>query len=113
MEEWRKIPGYEEYEVSSLGRLKKGERILKHYINRYEYITLSIDGIRQRKIVHRLVALAFIPNPENKPTVDHIDRNKTNNHVSNLRWANGTEQNINTSRPIGESGYKNIHRNKY
>jgi hypothetical protein len=114
MEEWKVVPGYEKYEVSSLGRLKRGERILKHDINRggYEYITLSIYGIRHRKRVHTLVATTFIPNPENKPTVDHIDRNKTNNHVSNLRWANRTEQNINKDCPTGDSGHKNIHRNK-
>lgn len=53
--------------------------------------------------IHRIVALLFIPNPENKPIVDHIDRNKRNNAVSNLRWVTDKESvyNRNVTRPIG------------
>lgn len=53
--------------------------------------------------IHRIVALLFIPNPENKPIVDHIDRNKRNNAVSNLRWVTDEESvyNRNVTRPIG------------
>ena len=47
----------------------------------------------KKRTVHRLVAEAFIPNPDNKPTVDHIDGNRTNNSISNLRWATYSEQN--------------------
>ena len=59
-------------------------------------IHLEEGQIKKKKYaIHRLVALTFIPNPESKPYVDHIDRNPRNNHVSNLRWATGSENNYN------------------
>lgn len=58
----------------------------------YEAVTLSEKGIRKNYTVHRLVALAFIPNLENKPTINHIDCNKRNNAVGNLEWATYKEQ---------------------
>lgn len=77
------------------GRLdnRKGKQ-LKPKIDRYGYetIVLTKDGIRKNYTIHRLVALAFIPNPENKQTVNHKDGNKRNNNVSNLEWATHKEQ---------------------
>ena len=62
----------------------------------YLRVGISIDKKEHRMLVHRLVALCYIPNPDNKPTVDHILRKEiTNNNVSNLRWATRCEQNIN------------------
>lgn len=58
------------------------------------YFRFHVDG-KTRKI-HRMIAETFIPNPDNKPTVDHIDRDRQNNDVSNLRWATDTEQKRNT-----------------
>lgn len=64
---------------------------------KYDQITRTYSG-RGDYPVHRLVALAFVPNPENKPNVDHIDRNKANPVWSNLRWVDQTENNLNTDR---------------
>ena len=86
-------------------------------LNGYIYVALCNDGICKRPKVHRLVAEHYIPNPENKKTVDHIDRDKTNNNVENLRWATSKEQRANQGgyRAIyrnNTSGYKNISFNK-
>ncbi len=59
----------------------------------YVILKLSLDGVTHSKKAHRLVALAFIPNPHNKPTVNHIDGCKWNNTVNNLEWASYTENN--------------------
>jgi hypothetical protein len=99
-EEWRDLPievGYTTYIVSSLGRVcnKTTGRIFepKPCNDGYIYVCLSHDTLKSRfEPVHRLVAWSFIPNPENKPTVDHIDHQRGNNVVTNLRWANPQEQ---------------------
>lgn len=105
IEQWKTIQGYEGYyEVSNLGRIKSLERytttnhlikekILKTSImkNGYEIVRLSKDGIKKTYLVHRLVAQAFISNPENKPHIDHIDTNRLNNKVENLKWVTLSE----------------------
>lgn len=74
---------------------RKG-RILKPKIDKYGYevVTLTTNGKRKCYRVHRLVAMAFIDNPENKPTVNHIDGNKRNNDYFNLEWATQKEQKL-------------------
>ena len=95
------------YQVSNLGRVKSLERMMKNRkceeiikvpsITNKGYYRLPLCKYGKTKYfhIHRLVAETFIPNIENKPTVDHIDRNKLNNNVSNLRWATYKEQNTN------------------
>lgn len=107
MEEiWKRIPGFEgRYSVSNMGRVKVHEsylngsgggkrripeKILKQNETNSGYKTVGlgrrIDGTRKTRTVHKLVALAFIPNPDNKATVNHIDENKHNNRADNLEW---------------------------
>ncbi|MBR3164001.1 HNH endonuclease [Candidatus Saccharibacteria bacterium] len=101
---WKAVPGYEgKYEVSDQGRVRslphivtmkkinaksypyyfKG-KILKPYVGKGGYLYVSL--VIKREYVHRLVAMAFIPNPDNLPQVNHKDENKQNNIVSNLEW---------------------------
>ena len=114
MEEWRAIIGHDGYEVSNLGRVRSPRGVLKPFYGgpRRNYGDVSLPNIKHAKL-HYLVAQAFIPNPDGKTTVDHIDRNPANNVVSNLRWATYTEQNVNkrSSRP-NTSGERNIRQNK-
>ena len=76
----------------------------------YLRVCLRIDKNLYTLFVHRLVALCYIPNPDNKPTVDHIlSKETTNNNVSNLRWATSSEQSINRSiRCTNTSGVKGV-----
>lgn len=108
MVEWKAIKGYEGlYEISNTGVVKalkkrvdsgKCHRTWKSHIKRYGVdnngylrVSLSKEGINKTYKVHRLVATAFIPNPLQLPCVNHIDGNKTNNHVSNLEWCTHSE----------------------
>lgn len=94
MEEWRWIPGYEnEYMVSTKGRIlgfrEEVPQLLTPVLDKYGYFRVRLKGVH--KTIHRLVALAFIDNPENKSQVNHIDENKKNNNVSNLEWTTAKE----------------------
>lgn len=91
---WKTIEGYVGlYEVSSTGliRSEKTQKLNKPHINHKGYykVTLSNCGTKKNFRIHRLVAIAFIPNPENKPEVNHKDLNKLNNNVENLEWVTG------------------------
>ncbi|MBE6993392.1 MAG: hypothetical protein E7423_01920 [Ruminococcaceae bacterium] len=96
MECWAEIKGTDgRYEISSYGRVWSNisRKILRSYVNSagYVLITFPINGEKKRRQVHKLVADAFIPNPENKPQINHIDADRTNNHVENLEWCTASE----------------------
>ena len=87
MPEWVKIEGFN-YSVSTDGQVRHDPsgRILKPQNSTSDYLYVNLSNKHNVRYVHRLVGQAFIPNPENLPQIDHIDGNKKNNHVSNLRW---------------------------
>lgn len=103
-EEWRPIKGYEGlYEVSSFGRVRSLDRYVKTGYGSYRlhkgkvlspgkdkdgYLSVHLfcNGKVHKRLVHRLVAQAFIPNPDNLPMINHKDEDKTNNSVDNLEW---------------------------
>ena len=95
-EKWLKVKGYEEfYEISDLGRIKSlisNGLILKQSLDKDGYCVVTLK--RKQFKVHRLVAMTFIPNPNNLPQVNHKDENKTNNTVDNLEWCDA-KYNIN------------------
>lgn len=116
---WKDIKGYENlYQISNMGRVKSLDRIdnnnhhkkeqilkIKEYKG-YCYIKLSKCGKQTQFLLHRLVAENFIPNPENKPCIDHINTDKTDNRVENLRWVTQKE---NVNNPISISKMKKNH----
>lgn len=112
IEIWKDIVGYEGiYQCSNTGKVKRlvsnrclRERVLKGVNNRgYLMVTLCKNAVHNRQLVHRIVAELFIPNPLNRPQVNHIDANPSNNCVNNLEWCNQSE-NIIHAHKLGRMG---------
>lgn len=119
MEEWKDIEGYEGlYQVSNEGNAKSlnynhtgREKLLKPSVrgNGYLQVQLCKDGKKENKDIHRLVAEAFIPNPNNYEIVHHIDHNRQNNVVENLMWMNKEEHDKVHSKERGEKKEKRVY----
>jgi hypothetical protein len=93
--EWKPINGFEDYEISNTGIIRKGEKIIKPFDNNgYDRVQLNKGDARVKKLVHRLVAEHFIPTDDNTLQVNHKDMNKRNNEVSNLEWVT-CKENVN------------------
>ena len=106
MEEWKDIEGYE-YEISKSGQVrnKQTNKILKNHFGKRGYYTVQLHKDKKVRMyyIHRLIAQAFIPNPSNKKFVDHIDRNRKNNSINNLRWVNSIENAQNNDKVVNKS----------
>ena len=118
MEEiWKVIDGYPNYMVSNLGKVKsldryincplngkrliKGKELKKHLNkNGYYYVCLTKNGKSKHHTIHSIIAKHFIPNPENKPCIDHINTDRTDNRVENLRWCTHKE---NMNNPLSKN----------
>lgn len=109
IEIWKPIDGYDNYEVSSHGRVKNNTgKIMKPRLDKYGYydISLSNNGEKKKNRIHRLVALTFLDNPGKKRCVDHIDNITVNNKVSNLRFATNEQNQHN--RKISKNSTSNV-----
>ncbi len=128
LEVWKDIPGFENaYQISSFGNVrtkhryvranKTGTRLIKERLlkpakltTNYYQVNLHKNNTGKQISVHRLVAAAFIPNPSNKPQINHIDGNGLNNHVSNLEWCTRSENGLHSYRVLGNVAW---HKGKF
>lgn len=103
--EWISVEGYERYSVNEYGIVKNNETgmILLPIKNKAGYLTVCLyNGEKKTVRIHRLVAKAFIPNPENKPFINHKNGIKTDNRVCNLEWVTSSENNLHKCRVLGK-----------
>lgn len=122
MEElWKDISGYEGYfEVSNLGNFRSKDRIIKYkqsgtrlypgkplktetIVEGYQRIVLMKEAVKKRYMCHRLVAQEFIPNPDNKPFINHINGNPADNRACNLEWCSQSENELHSYRTLGNT----------
>lgn len=118
---WKSIPEYTDIEVSSLGRVKKYntkdkewkivQKFAKDRDGYYKCNVHKVEGSTTQQYVHRLIALAFIENPDNKPVVNHIDGNRNNNKVDNLEWVTYRENVLHSYQYGNRKRCKDVPRN--
>jgi hypothetical protein len=97
MEEWKIVSGFSDYKVSNQGRIYsvRQNKIMKLKSNGvYKNIALHKDGTPHYRYIHRLVAMEFCSNPQNKPMVNHLDGDKLNNNYWNLEWVTKGENQL-------------------
>ena len=115
MEEvFKTIVGFENYEVSNIGNVRNIKRgnILKPMLDKDGYMIVNLYALKKMvtKKIHRIVCESFIENPDNKTCVDHIDNNRSNNNISNLRFATVAENSYNQKISLrNSSGCKGVH----
>lgn len=113
MEQWRDIPGWADHQISNFGRVRS---LNFNHTGEVGILRTSVRGgyasVVRNYPIHLLVASVFHPNPDNKPEVDHIDRDKLNNLSDNLRWVTKSENNINRSFKLPTSGERHVHKCK-
>jgi hypothetical protein len=117
MDSFEPLKGYEEkYSINKIGEVYSNshKKILKpnNDGNGYLYVVLTKNSIEKSIKIHRLLALQFIPNPNNYDMIDHKDRNKLNNSLTNLRWTTRSINTRNSNRP-NSSGFTNIYITNY
>lgn len=92
-ETWKECVGFPNYQISNIGRIRNKDKIMKPH-NRWDgYYHIGLwgeDGKRHYQVIHRLVALAFLPNPKNLPLINHKDENRHNNRLDNLEWCDSS-----------------------